>query len=511
MLMSNSILIQNAEVIPMTAGTDGAHARRADILVSGATIEAFGPSLSAPDDSEVINGQNLLVLPGLINAHLHSDESLLRGRYDNLPLEPWMMWSLPLFGYGPFSHRLIYLRTLIGAIEMARCGVTGLVDDVSHSPAPTDHGYDAVLSAYADSGLRARVTANVGDVPELDKVPYLRDVMPADWCERLAGIETASAGDLVALYRRAITRWEGAHGGRLGVGLSCSAPQRATRELMQGLNKLSAEYDLPLHFHVQETRTQAVTGTKFYGRSILSYADSIGLLTERASVIHGVWLDARDVKTLANRASTVIHNPVSNLKLASGIAPLRALRDAHIPVALGTDGASSNDSLNIWDTIKTAALIHKVTSTRPADWPSAAEVVRLCLEGGMRSSRFQAPVGSIFEGGAADLAIFDRETPTLLPTGDPLNLLVYADQGRSLRHVMVDGRWVLKNNQITTVNEKAVVREFSDMLGEFQEQNAKAFETAKRLCDFYFKAHWRCEEDDVNFERRALEAGVFRA
>lgn len=509
--MSRPILIRGAEVVPMTPGREGATARVVDVLAAEGRIAGLGAEMAAPDEAERIDGRGLLVLPGLINAHLHSDENLFRGCFDNLPLEPWMMWSLPLFDYGPLPERLIYLRTMVGALEMARLGTTTVVDDLSESPRITEAGYAAAMQAYAELGLRARVSANAGDRPELDKVPYLRELLPRAWAARLAQITPMSAGELLALNRRLVARWQGAEQGRLGVALSCSAPQRCTPELLRGLAQLSSETGLPLHFHVLETRVQVVTGRRFYGSSILRYAADLGMLSERASVIHGVWLDGQDIATVAEHGASVVHNPVSNLKLASGIAPLRALREAGVGVALGTDGASSNDAQDVWEVIKLAALLHKITDPDPTRWPSAEEALRLCLEGGARSAGLAGEIGAIRVGARADLALYDRRTPTLLPTGDPLNLLVYADRGRSLRHLLVDGAWVLRDGRVRTVDEAALLAELAAALGDFRERARPAWAAAAELAPSYQEVYRRCAAEPIGFSRWATDAGTVTA
>ncbi|MGH2402970.1 MAG: amidohydrolase family protein, partial [bacterium] len=355
-----------------------------DILIEGDCIAAIGPRLEAPSGAQVLDGRGHLAVPGLINAHMHSDETLFRGLLDNMPLEVWMLYSLPPMEYGPVPSRLIYLRTLLGAIEALRSGTTTVQDDVSEAPYATLGGSEAVLRAYLDAGVRANVACNMTDKAYDEKLPYLTDLLPVWALEHFKATPPQPTADLLALVETLLRTWHG-RAGRIQIALSASAPQRCTPSFIEALDDLSRRWCTPLLTHVLETKVQVMTGREFYGTTIVRHLADLGVLSDRLTIAHGIWMTDDDIALLATTGTAVAHNPISNLKLGSGLLRLAALRTAGVPVCLGTDGSSSNDTFNMFDVMKFAALLHKIALPDERRWPSARDVLRMALRGGARA------------------------------------------------------------------------------------------------------------------------------
>jgi cytosine/adenosine deaminase-related metal-dependent hydrolase len=489
---SNAVIIRGACVV--TCDEAGTVWPDADILIDGDRIRAVGPRLPVPPGARVLDGCKRLAIPGLINAHMHSDEILFRGRLDNLPLEVWMLYSLPPVDYGPVPPRLIYLRTLLGAIEALQNGTTFVQDDVSEAPYATLEGSEAVLQAYLDAGIRASVACNMTDKAYPDKLPYLRDLLPSWATQRLTAVPPQPADDLLALAETLLRGWHG-RGGRLSIALSASAPQRCTDGFITALDDLSRRWRVPLLTHVLETRVQVTTGREFYGRSLVAHLDHLGVLSDRLTIAHGIWLTDDDMARLARNGAAVAHCPISNLKLGSGLLRWADLRRAGVPLCLGTDGASSNDSLNMFEVMKAAALLHKIASPLAAQWPSAAEVLGAVLRGGARSTLHDGQVGVLAPGALADVVLLRRDSPVYVPLHDPANHLVYCESGRNVETVLVGGRVVVEGGRVTTVDASAVYAEVASLVPAFLRMLEGAYAFSRRLEPLLWQVYERCQRE----------------
>ena len=194
-----------------------------------------------------------------------------------------------------------------------------------------------------------------------------------------------------------------------------SGPQRCTDDLLVAADALSAEHDTTYHIHVLETKTQAVTGHEFYGDTLVGYLDRLGVLSERSTLAHGIWLTDSDIETLARTGASVAHNAISNQKLGAGIQPFRKLRDAGVNVGLGTDGGSSSDNARLLEVVKAAALLHKVTTPDYRQWPTAGEMLWAATRGGAASMRLAGKTGQVTAGMKADLVLWDLTTINFTP------------------------------------------------------------------------------------------------
>ncbi|GGH22967.1 N-ethylammeline chlorohydrolase [Alsobacter metallidurans] len=492
-------LIRGAEVFRLENGVVGS--QRADILVEGGRIAGIGPDLPAPDGAAIVEGRGRLAMPGLINAHFHSPGNLMRGAVAGLPLEVFMLYEVPPLAAVGDQKRLAYLRTMLGAIEMVKTGVTAVMDDAFHVPIATAEGVDAICEAYRDIGMRARVAIDQPNVVEYAKYPFLEEILPADIKRRMDEAPRQSDAELLDLYAHLIGACDGAADGRIGAALSCSAPQRVTKPYLHALAGLADKHALPFNMHILETKLQRVFGEEKYGRSLVRYAADEGALGRHAVVIHGVWIDDAEMRLIADAGATIAHNPVCNLRLGSGVAPFRAWRDAGCHVCIGTDEIIADDRANIWDAIKAAGLVHTLADADWHTWPTAPEVLEVALAGGARALGW-SEIGALRVGAAADIVLVDMETTAFTPLNDLGRQLVYAENGSSVRDVMVAGSWILRDGRLTTVDERALLAEIRDLSRAFGPQREAANAAARELEPYYREMVLRAHGRDVGMRRR---------
>lgn len=497
-------LVRGARVLTMD-DQDRDHTL-ADILVDGHRIVGIGPDLADTDEAagaEVIDASGLLAIPGLINAHLHSPASLQRGTLDGLPLELFMLYEVPPLAHVPLAGRVAYVRTMLGAMEMLKLGITCVLDDAFYVPAPNTDAIDGVMQAYADSGMRATATLDQPNVAETDKYPFLADILPPHLRRRLDDAPRPATADLLANYGHLIERWNGAEDGRLGAGVSCSAPQRVTPDYFAALSDLSHTHDLPFVVHILETKLQRVLGDVKYGTSLVRLVHDLGLLDERMQIVHGIWIDEEDMDLLAAAGCTVAHNPVCNLRLGSGIMPLRRLLDRGVPVCIGTDEAIADDTCNLWNAAKTAGLIHTLADPDYRAWPTAPEILTCLFHGGARAMRRAGGIGRLAVGHQADLVLVDLDTLAFTPLNDLRRQLVYCENGSSVRLTMVAGRIVCRDGRLLTVDEDAIKREARELAAKLASDAGAADRAAAELMPYYREMYLRAMASDVGLERRA--------
>lgn len=469
-----------------------------DIKIVEDVITEIGKNIVPLGNEEIVDCSELLLTPGFVNAHLHSDENMFKGKYDNMPLELWMLYAYPPSPeYGEFSERLVYLRTLVGAIEQIHSGVTSCQDDVSGHPLTTLETHNIIFQAYEDIGMRANVSTSELHKNYVDTIPYLRETMPKQLQERFGNPRPVS--EAVAGAEEIIQAWNGK--GKLKVTLSPIAPQRCDDEYNVAIFQLAEKYDLPYHTHICETRMQRETGFEYYGKTIVQHCKDLGILAPRTTIAHGNWLDDKDVEVVAETGANVVHNIVSNLKLGSGIMPYSKMKKAGVHIALGTDGTSSNDSQNIMEVMKTAALIHKVTQPDYEQWPTSGEILDMATKGGARSLMREKEIGSIEVGKQADILMFNLNSSAFTPLNDVKNHLVYCENGSSLVNVLIGGDFVMKNGKMTTVDEDEIFRELRSLQADFMNTYEKVLPFSNEIYPYVDKSYWKCMQAEDEFWR----------
>ena len=468
---------------------DGTMSPPRDVRVEGNRITAIGSCTGAPPEpgTAILNGHGKLLMPGLINAHFHSPVNHMKGRLDSLPLEIFMLYESPALEKLMPSPREAYVRTQLACAEMLRTGVTAVQDDAFFVPRPTAEVIDAVMQAYADSGIRATVALDEPNVPELDKLPFLADMLPSDLKAELAAPRGFATADLLAMVDHLINRWHGAENDRLRAAVSCSAPQRVTADYFCALEDISRRHGLPFYAHMLETKLQRVLGEeRFGGRSLVRKVSDLGLLSRRMNIIHAIWVDDDDLDLIAAAGSVIAHNPISNLRLGSGVMPFRRIRDRGIPICLGTDEAIADDSVNMWAVAKMTGLVHNIAGPDYDQWPRATEILDCLLRGGSRAMGRADDLGAVEPGCLADLVLVDLDTLPFTPLNDLTRQLVYCENGGSVVATMVAGRFVFEGGRLTTIDEPALRAEARALFAE----RRLALEGAARAADRWLP-HYR--------------------
>ncbi|MGO7592475.1 amidohydrolase family protein [Rhizobium leguminosarum] len=476
-----------------------------DVLIEDqhiARIDEFDP----PHGARVVDGRERLLMPGLVNGHFHSSVNHMKGRLPGLPLEIFMLYESPALDVLKPTPREAYLRTMLGAIEMLKSGTTSVQDDAFFVPQPTPDIIDAVCQAYADCGIRATVALDEPQVPELDKLPFLADLVPLDVRNELSRPPALGQKDLLDLYGHLLSKWHGQANGRLRAAVSCSAPQRVTPDYFHALDQLSRDHQIPFYAHMLETKLQRVLGIEKYdGRSLVRHVHELGLLSERMNIIHAIWVDDHDLDLIAASGAVVAHNPNSNLRLGSGVMPFRRMRERGIPICLGIDEAIADDAVNMWSVIKTAGMIHNLSEADYRRWPQAAEIMDCAIEGGARAMGMQGKLGRVDVGQIADLILVDLNSIAFSPLNDLQRQLVHCEDGRSVAMTMVDGQIVAERGTTTLVSEEEILAEAREGFARKAPALADAAAAMNRLLPYYNEMYFKASAVDVGMNRKLGE------
>jgi cytosine/adenosine deaminase-related metal-dependent hydrolase len=471
---------------------------RADVAVSGGRIVAVGEGL---DGDAIVDCNRLAVVPGAVNAHCHSAENWFRGLWDNLPLEPWMLFSYPVLAAPAQSPREIYVRTLLGGIEMLRSGATCAVDFLYELQGFTEESLEAVVRAYRDLGLRALIALAIADRAYHETVVLDEGLVEPELIARLEREKPPSWPEWEAFVRRAVERFHRPDEG-ISICPAPSGPQRCTDELLGGTAELADELDLAIHIHVLETRMQALSGRRMYGTTLPEHLDSLGFLSPRVSFEHGIWLTPGDIEIVRDRGVTIVHNPVSNLKLGSGICPVPDLLGAGVNVALGTDGMCSNDGNDMYAAVKTAALLHKLWEVDYEQWLGAAEAWQMATEAGAAAAGDRDGLGRIEAGRRADLVLLDLDSLPFTPLNDALRQLALGSTTLAVRSALVGGRWSLRDGKLTGVDEAAILAEVRELGAEIVARHDEAFDVGQQLLASVRAGWLEAMQTDVGVERK---------
>ncbi|MDB5370928.1 MAG: amidohydrolase [Roseomonas sp.] len=476
MAMDGTLLIEGAMVYDHDGDTD--HPPVADILIRDGRVLAVEPGLGAAaragEDHPLrqavlaatrIEGRGRLALPGFFNAHYHSHDTLLKGAFETLPLELWGLYALPP-SYPRRSREELVARTLIGAVECLLSGITTVQDmDRIH---PYDEGdMAAVLEAYDRVGIRCVFAPHFAEVPLVEATPFWADCIPAAEQWRVngpAGPLFPPGEDIVPRLLAAIAPHRGRYE-RITFGLGPSSPERLRRRTLEQLAEASQAQDLPIYIHVNESRAMAVHGLQHlqeFGGSQIRYLESCGLLGPRLSLAHSVWLTEQEVALIAERGASVALNPVGNLKTRSGVAPFRRFLEGGVNVGLGCDNCSCSDAQNMFKAMNMFCSLAAIADPMPGR-PTAADALRCACCGGAKVAGLGDELGHIRPGYKADLLLLDLDDPSFLPLNSAARQVVYTEGGRAVRTVIVDGRVVVEDGRITTIDMDALRRTVHDL------------------------------------------------
>jgi 5-methylthioadenosine/S-adenosylhomocysteine deaminase len=450
-------LVKNCSVLDVESARGFVSNR--DILLSGGRIESIrAASEELPADVEVIDGKNLLAIPGLINAHTHSPEMLGRASHDRLPLEPWLVYMENAMGR--YSLRDHYLAAALCAIETLKNGGTSLLDHLTMPGGWTNETIDAAMQAYADAGIRATIAPLIPDPSE----SVMRDALAKRFEIKILDPKLQdkppSIDEQMAIYRAFHDKWEGACNGRLKTAIGPGGIQWSSPEHLRACFDLARSLDMGVHTHLMETRVQERTVQSRFGMSAVEFLAKEGMLEPRLSLAHSVWLTDRDIRLIAESGATPVHNPAANMRLGSGFSPIKKFLMAGCVPALGADGCMSGDHQNMFAIMHLAAQIHNSSPEgyNPEKWISSYEVLRMVTEGGAKAIR-NPDLRGINKGALADITLLDLDDSALTPLNNAVHSLSFSVPSSCVKHVIVNGEIVVRDKRMTTLDEHAIYAE----------------------------------------------------
>ncbi len=403
------------------------------VAISGDSLLAVGSEADirkAYTAAQTIDCAGKVLMPGLVNAHTHAPMTLLRGLADDLRLDVWLMGYMMPVEREFVSPDFVRLGTQLACAELIRSGVTCFADMYYFE--------EDVAKATAEAGLRAVCSQTVLKFPTPDAASY---------------------EDSLAAARDFIQRWKG-HA-LITPSVAPHAPYTCTPEILRATAQLAVEFDVPLHTHIAETALEVENMRRENGMPVVPYVKKQGLFDAKVLAAHCVHIDEGEMRTLMHAGAGVAHNPSSNLKLASGFAPVQKMLEVGLNVGIGTDGAASNNDLDMFEEIRLAAFVAKVVSNDPTVLP-AATALRMATRLGARALHLGAATGSLEPGKRADLILVDisplHNSPRFRRDHDnPYAQLVYAGKATDVSDVMVDGKWLMQDRKLLTLNETELV------------------------------------------------------
>jgi len=403
------------------------------VLENGA-VAVKGGRIVAVDDTaeidrsyaarEVINATGKVVIPGLINGHTHVPMTLFRGIADDLDLQEWLTKYIFPAEAKNVTEDFVRVGTRLGLAEMLRSGTTTYCDMYYFEDAIADETFKA--------GMRGVLGETVIDFPVADNKTYEQALAYVD---------------------RFVSRWKG--NPLIVAAIAPHAPYTVSEDHLKAARAFSDRTGAPIVIHISETQREVDDSLKAKGARPVDYLNRIGFLNNRVIAAHMVWPSEGELELLRKLGVGIVHNPQSNMKLASGVAPVPAMLRADLPVGLGTDGAASNNDLNIWEEMDTAAKLHKLISNDPKV-VSAEQAFEMATIRGARALHLENQIGSIEKGKRADLAIVDLDALNQTPFYNIYSDLIYATKAGDVRTVIVEGRVVMRDRRLLTLNEETI-------------------------------------------------------
>ncbi len=406
---------------------DGALAFSKGALIA---VGSAASVLAEYDADKLVDCQGCAIIPGLVNAHAHVPMTMLRGLADDLRLDVWLHGYMMPVEREFVTPDFVRCGTLLACAEMIRSGVTCFADMYYFE--------DAVAQATADAGMRAVCAETVLKFPTPDAATY---------------------EDSLEYSRRFIEKWRGHQ--LIVPAVAPHAPYTCTPEILRATTELALEFDVPLKIHLSETKLEVEESRATHGTPPIAWVKKQGLLRAKVIAAHCVHVDAGEIRDLCQAGAGVAHNPTSNLKLASGVAPVQALLAQNINVGIGTDGTASNNDLDMFEEIRLTALLAKGNTGDPLAVP-AWQAFAMATSMGARALHLGDITGSLEAGKRADIAVVDLQGLHIVPkfSRDPDAIyaqLVYAAKSADVRHVWIDGQCVMHDRRLLTIDEPAVL------------------------------------------------------
>jgi len=397
------------------------------IAVTGGRIMAIGSRAEiekAYTSRQRVNAAGKLIVPGLINGHTHIPMVLFRGLADDLDLQDWLTKYIFPAEAKNVSEDFVRAGTRLGLAEMIRGGTTTYCDMYYFE--------DAIADETAKAGVRGVLGETVIDFPVADN---------------------KTNAEAMAYVEKFVSHWQG--NDLIIPAIAPHAPYTVSEEHLKAMRAFSDRTGAPIVTHISETKREVEDSIKAKGASPVDYLERIGFLNERVIAAHMVWPQAGEIEILKRRRVGIVHNPQSNMKLASGVAPVPRMLDEGILLGLGTDGAASNNDLNMWEEMDTAAKLHKVFSGDPKVI-SAQQAFELATIRGAAALHLEKEIGSLEKGKRADIVILERDALNQIPLYNVYSDLVYATKASDVETVIINGRLLMRNRRLLTLNETAI-------------------------------------------------------
>ncbi|MGB3366827.1 MAG: amidohydrolase [Acidaminobacteraceae bacterium] len=409
---TNILTMESEEIIKGNIGIVDS-----EIAFCGVTPYEFIPD-------EVIDGQGTITMPGLINAHTHAAMSLMRNYADDLPFWPWLTEKI-----WPIEEKLtgdhVYHGTMLSIVEMIRSGITTFADMYMFM--------DEVAKAVEITGIRANLSRGIaGSASDIKSLAKLKE------------------------SEEFFNKYNNSSDGRIKVDLGPHAPYTCDKEYLLHVIELAKKLDARLHIHLSESKKEVEDSYKAHGMSPIQYMNELGLFECKTMAAHCVHIDDKDIAILKEKNVSVLNNPGSNMKLANGFSPVSKLLDSGVNVALGTDGSASNNNLNMFEEMNYASLVNKATTFEPTAVP-AFKALQMATINGAIALGIDDKVGTITAGKKADLIMIDIEKAHFYPKYNLISSLVYSAQASDVMNVIINGKVIMQDYKITTVNEKEIL------------------------------------------------------
>ena len=416
-----------------------------EVLADGAVaiakdnIIAVGPTVDILRDyrsDDVLDCAGQAIMPGLVNAHTHAAMTLLRGLADDLRLDVWLVGYMMPTEREFVTPEFVRVGTSLACAEMIQSGITTFNDMYYFE--------ESAAQAAADAGIRAVCGQTVMKYPAPD---------------------AASFDDSLHRCRQFIQQWKGHP--LIIPAVAPHAPYSCTEEILQACTDMAVEFDVPLHIHISETAFEVAENRKQHGMPVVPWIKKLGLFGAKVIAAHCVHLDEGEIRTLHHHGAGVAHNPTSNLKLASGIAPIPQMLEVGLDVGIGTDGPASNNDLDMLEETRLAALIAKVATDNPTTLP-ARDALAMATRLGARALHIGDITGTLEVGKRADIAVISVNELHNMPhfrrdTNAIYSQIVYAAKSTDVKHVMVNGRWLMRDRQLLTVTVDDLLTQSSDI------------------------------------------------
>ncbi len=493
------ILIRGARVYDHEADLDFPPV--ADVVIEDGAITLVGRADPEARHDRVIDARGKLLLPGFFNAHYHAHDTLLKGCFETLPLDFWALYAMP-HAYGRRSREELRLRTLVGAVECIRTGITTVQD--MHSLTPFDEGdMDTILETYESVGLRCVFAPQFTNLGRMKARAFYEEVIPEAERWRLSSStrQFPEGTDIVGALEAAIRSRRGRYP-LVDFALGPASPESCTRELLERVADLSRRENLPVYSHIYENKGMthiARVAHKETKGSLVHLLHECGLLGPRLTLAHSVWLRRDEIDLLGETRSNVALNPVGNLKTRSGVAPAKALLEAGVNVSLGCDNCSCSDVQNMFQSMKMYSSLAGLCDPEEGP-PYARDALHAATIAGAQTAN-RPDLGRIRPGARGDIVILDLGDISYVPLNSVGRQVVYTESGRGVETVIIDGRVVMEQRRLLTVDEAALREEVERAMPPLLRDLAAVRERLRPIEGGLLEAQTRTWNTDIGVER----------